>query len=105
MLENGGKTEYSALREVKFRYSIPSRIITPGTEITVFRENDDSRGRVGFISSNINSTALGNINGHTGDDITLSGFTDSTLNGKKILAVERWWNLGGWARWWHRYRT
>ena len=29
------QNEYSALREVKFRYSIPSRIITPGTEITV----------------------------------------------------------------------
>jgi len=44
----------------------------------------------------VKSTALGSINESVVDNIALSGFTTSILNGKKNLAIERWYN-GGWS--------
>ena len=80
--------------------------ITPDSELTVNIQLDGYT--VGFVRNSlqedlfslygfpVKSSALGSINSNTGDNITLSGFTNSILNGKKILAIERWYD-GGWS--------
>ena len=108
VLENRGNPTYSALWEVKFRYTTNpiDYEITPGTEITVNIQLDEYTA--GFVRHSlqqdlfslygfpVKSSGLGSIDGYTDDNITLSGFTDPTLNDKKILAIERWYN-GGWS--------
>ena len=59
-----------------------------------FVRNSLQEALFNLYGDSVKSSALGSINGSVGDNIALSGFTTSIINGKKILAIERWYNDG-----------